>query len=664
MQFTLIFFTGAAQGLAEICGCTVDSKKQDVIIQWVLSYRNIKDDSSAKEGMMWFFTFLPYTLRESFAAKIETVLPVILKGLSDNNDGVREVAMRAGKVVVSVLGMNHAVELAPAILTGLFQEDWRIRLDSLQLLGDLLYLIGDTKVAGSNEEGEDDGTISGTVKVVANIKACIGIEKTIEVLSGIYLVRSDVVVQVRQAALVIWKSVVSNTPRTILEIMPTLVQLIVEKLSSNVEDLQEMAGKCVGEIVTKLGDKILPAVIRPLQEGLVSEKEDRRLGSSIGLFQVMNACSRKQCEEHINAIIGTIKLAICDTSQQVVELAARTFMILYKTAGSIAVNEIVPALLKNIESDGEQSVLALRGLREIVALKPRDMLEYLLPMFTKSPIELVAANALKSVIEVSGQYLHFQFGNLIPCLTNELCSFPCESSCIMGEKDKRRFHALVELTGSIVSSIVNNSLNSFISEIGKQIDHETNCLNRKWGLWITEQFFLFCKADYSAYLPVLLKYLLGRIIDADQNVLCALRDCLSAMITNVSADEITGHFEFIKNCITSTASSARHSIHISQHCFSSTGEFILPLFSIPKSLDPFLTMFLHGLMNGSLTTKEIAADMIGEIASIATVETLKPTLIKTIGPLIRIIGERSSSSVKASILKVSWSILIFSFTFS
>lgn len=627
-------YLGAAQGLAEICGVCSDGHKQDLIIQWVLSFRNIKDDSSAREGMMWFLTFLPYTLKESFAQRIDTVLPVILKGLSDNNDGVREVAMRAGKVTVSVLGMNHAVELAPAICSGLFQEDWRIRLDSLQLLGELMFLIGDTKIDslnnGSGEE-EDGCTPNNALKVITNIKAHIGIDKTVEVLSALYMTRADVVVQVRQSALMIWKTVVSNTPRTLLEIMPVLVQLIVDKLSSNIDDLQEMAGKTVGELVTKLGDKILPAIIEPLQKGLMSEQESRRLGSSVGLLQVLDACSRKQCEQHIETIIGAIRLALCDSSSQVIELAARSFMVLYKTVGTIAVNEIVPELLKTISFEGEQSQRALRGLREIVALKPRDMLEYLLPILTASPISMVAANALSAVVEVSGQFLHYQFHILIDCVIRDL-------SFLEGTVDddfQNRFLAMKDLAKAITSSISTLSLSSFLTEIGKHVDHETNSKSRRWACWMLELFFQTCKADYDPYLQLLLKYLLGRIIDVDVSVLFAVRDGLSAMVSAVSAEALSTHFEFIKNCITSTASSARHSITTAKSCFTDEGEYILPLFTLPKSLDPLFAMFLSGLMNGGITTKEIAAEMIGEIAVLSTVEVLKPTLIKTIGPLIR-----------------------------
>ena len=52
--------------------------------------------SASREGLLWFFSFLPATLNEEFAAYISTGLPVVLSGLSDDNDGVREVGGISG----------------------------------------------------------------------------------------------------------------------------------------------------------------------------------------------------------------------------------------------------------------------------------------------------------------------------------------------------------------------------------------------------------------------------------------------------------------------------------------------------------------------------------------------------------------------------------------
>jgi hypothetical protein len=95
----------------------------------------------------------------------------------------------------------------------------------------------------------------------------------------------------------------------------------------------------------------------------------------------------------------------------------------------------------------------------------------------------------------------------------------------------------------------------------------------------------------------------------------------------------------------STVSEAKHRVY--NPLTTST----LPLFSQPKALDPFLTIFLHGLMNGIVLVREYSAEALGEVIALTDAAALKPYLIKTTGPLIRVVGDKFPSSVKAAILK-------------
>ena len=133
----------------------------------------------------------------------------------------------------------------------------------------------------------------------------------------------------------------------------------------------------------------------------------------------------------------------------------------------------------------------------------------------------------------------------------------------------------------------------------------------------------------------------------------AVSNALLALSTAVPLNEFLDHIEFMRSCISSTASAAKHRVGPGQLLPNAAGELILPLFTIPKSLDPLYNILLHGLMNGSVTVREVSADAIGELALFAEVSVLKPLLIKTTGPLIRVVGDRFPSSVKAAILQVS-----------
>jgi hypothetical protein len=105
-------------------------------------------------------------MTSSLGPFIKEILPVILSGLSDENEGVREVALRAGQVLVGVLGQEFALEILPGLRAGLYEDDDRIRLSALTLLGELLYLVAETKAVGvapGIDDDDDEMTASGSL---------------------------------------------------------------------------------------------------------------------------------------------------------------------------------------------------------------------------------------------------------------------------------------------------------------------------------------------------------------------------------------------------------------------------------------------------------------------------------------------------------------------
>lgn len=518
--------SGAAQGLAEICGTALTEERVQQVLQTVLRLQF--HSSSGREGLLWFLSFLPATLNENFAAYISITLPVILSGLSDENDGVREVALRAGQVIVYKLGISHTSELIPSLTDGMFQEDWRIRLSSVQLLGELLCMVGDIRATNSGD-GEDDGEYdevgNNTTRVGLKIRQHIGENESYKVLASLYIVRFDLSMNVRQSALNTWKSIVSNSPRTLLQIMPVLVLELIEKLASPSEMLRTVAGASLGDIVSKLGDKVLPTVIKPLREGLRSSSVSQRQGVCSGLSEILNACSKKQAEDYITILIPALQQALCDPSLEVCNQAARAFMTLFKTIGVKAIDQIVPALLQSYGSgDSEESILALQGLREIVQLRPRDLLEYLLPTLMVSPVTCTSAKALGAIMSVAGPQLHHYFVSLIPTLVHELSitddkvqslQKSLDSSITSLDSEQVRFEALKEASISVMGAIVTEGVHNLINDISKQIEHESSVKRRRWGCWLLGQFFTHSQASFTDYIPVFLKFLLSRVAEFD-----------------------------------------------------------------------------------------------------------------------------------------------------
>ena len=64
-----------------------------------------------------------------------------------------------------------------------------------------------------------------------------------------------------------------------------------------------MAARTLGDIVRKLGEKVLPEIIPILERGLDSDDSDKRQGVCIGLSEIMSSTGRDHVSTHIFIII-------------------------------------------------------------------------------------------------------------------------------------------------------------------------------------------------------------------------------------------------------------------------------------------------------------------------------------------------------------------------
>ena len=94
-----------------------------------------------------------------------------------------------------------------------------------------------------------------------------------------------------------------------------------------------------------------------------------------------------------------------------------------RTIGPRAIDDIVPSLFALISEDDDDasSKLALSGLREIVKVRSKDLLEYVLSSrLMSSAITVVGAKILIVIAEGCGPNLNHYFSVIVPHLTQEL----------------------------------------------------------------------------------------------------------------------------------------------------------------------------------------------------------------------------------------------------
>jgi HEAT repeat protein len=479
--------SGAAQGLTEVLIASGTEVVDEVLRNELLPLADYME-ASTREGVLWMITFLPPAMGQNFSPYIDVSLGPLVRGLSDDNENVRDVAMRAGRVLIRSHGKVHMDKILPSLEEGLENEDHRIRLASLSLLGNLLSTIGGTSVLRGDGDTQDD--IRRAERAQAQIALVLGPDTRRRVLSKLYMARSDNTHAVRHSAIQIWKTVVSVTARALRDILAVLVNLIVTTLATGDEERTVVAGQCLGDVVTKLGESVLPQIIPVLRNSLYNGDEQTKRGVCVGLTDVLKGSTKEQILRFLEIITKLVQDALSDDDEQVRSMASACFQELYNLVGTLAFDEIVPSLmvsLANNDNENEQR-RALNGLTGILAVRSRELLPYIIPRLISRPISANHARALGRISSVTPTTIQNHLSSIIPTIIFELA----EST----EADER-IDAVRECSRDICASVGTSGVNTLIGEIAAKCGSDKPAIGREccgmFSVVVTERKFFLGK---------------------------------------------------------------------------------------------------------------------------------------------------------------------------
>ncbi|GAB4855804.1 eIF-2-alpha kinase activator GCN1 [Ancistrocladus abbreviatus] len=618
--------SGAAQGLSEVLAALGTDYFEHVLPDIIRNCSHQK--AYVRDGYLTVFKYLPRSLGVEFQNYLQQVLPAILDGLADENESVRDAALSAGHVLVEHYATTSLPLLLPAVEEGIFNDNWRIRQSSVELLGDLLFKVAGTSGKSLLEGGSDDEGASTEAHGRAIIEV-LGREKRNEVLAALYMVRTDVSVTVRQAALHVWKTIVANTPKTLKEIMPVLMDTLISSLASSSNERRQVAGRSLGELVRKLGDRVLPLIIPILSQGLNDPDSSRRQGVCIGLSEVMASAGKSQLLSFMDELIPTIRTALCDSVTEVRESAGLAFSTLYKSAGMQAIDEIVPTLLHALEDD-ETSDTALDGLKQILSVRTAAVLPHILPKLVQLPLTEFNAHALGALAEVAGPGLSPHLSTVLPALLSAMAD------------DNVDIQELAKKAAETVVLVVDEEgVEPLISEFLKGVGDSKASIRRSTS-YLIGYFFKNSKLYLVDEAPNLISTLIVLLSDSDSATVVVAWEALSRVIGSVPKEVLPNYIKLVRDAVSTSRDKERRK--------KKGVPVLIPGFCLPKALQPLLPIFLQGLMSGSADLREQAALGLGELIEVTSEQTLKDFVIPITGPLIRIVGDRFPWQVKSSIL--------------
>merc|ERR1719180_463507 len=436
---------------------------------------------------------------------------------------------------------------------------------------------------------DDNFEIESGLNIITNM---LGTERRNRVLAGLYMGRSDVALMVRQSALHVWKVIVTNTPRTLREILPTLFNLLLSCLASSNYDKRQVAARTLGDLVRKLGERVLPEIIPILERGLDSDDNDKRQGVCVGLSEIITSTSRDMVLTFVDSLVPTVRKALCDKDAQVRMAAAKTFDALHTTVGSRALDDILPCMLEQL-SDPALHEFTLDGLRQVMAIKSRAVLPYLIPQLTASPVNTKALSILASV---AGEALNRHLAKILPALLTSLA-------------ESHGTNLQVEELGfcqAVVLSVEDEQGVSYVMDILLEYCRSQDSVTRRGAVTLLHAFCDQTKVDYSEFVPQLIRALILLFTDTDAGVLSEAWAALNAVTKTLDAGEQMSH-----------VADVRQAVRFALADLKSDSE-LLPGFCLPKGISPILPIFRESILNGAPELKESAAQGLGEVIKVTS----------------------------------------------
>ena len=608
---------GSAQALSEVLAGLGTGRLEETLPTILQNVSSAKP--TVREGFMTLFIFLPACFGNSFANYLSQIIPSILGGLADDLEAIREISLRAGRLLVKNFATKAIDLLLPELQRGLADDSYRIRLSSVELVGDLLFnLTGISSLTDAEEQGET-ATNAGQ-----SLLEVLGEDRRNRVLSSLYICRCDTSGQVKAAALAVWKALVA-TPRTLRELVPTLTQMIITRLASSNREHKAIAASALAELIRKAGDGVFAALLPSLEEGLqTSTDPDNRQGICIALREVVSAAQPEALQDHEDKLISIVRIALVDSNPDVREAAAESFDALQQQFGKGVVDQVLPYLLGLLREE-DSADNALQALLTLLTENTRAnvILPNLIPTLLTNPITAFNAKALASLARVGGSSMTRR----LPIVLNTLADNE------IAIKDPELLQDLEAAFDAVLQSVDDGQgLNTAMSVMLAMVKHEDH-RKRTVAAKHLASFFGASNIDYSRYNQDLIRVLLISFDDRDKEAVQAAWSALSQLQTHLRKEEMESLVGSTRQVLQQVGVSGSN----------------LPGFALPKGIQPILQIFLQGLMNGTSEQRIQAALGISDIIDRSGPESLKPFVTNITGPLIRVVGERSEG-VKSAIL--------------
>ena len=244
--------SGAAQGYAEIL---VSFDEAFIDRHLMLLINKIQEGNHiVKEGYLSIFVFLPGCLGDKFEKYFELIFPLIIEGFSDDHENVRNVSNKIFEICIKIFARKNTTELVEPLLDRLFSDNWRIRNSSIALIRTLISNLG-------KEFSKEDSEYFKK-------------ELRDRILTSTFILKSDSSGNTETLANIIWRDYVDNIPKYLSKILVNIYHQLINLIyDERNEETYNIARLNVGLLATKYSDKFFNELIPIIRETIAKEKD-------------------------------------------------------------------------------------------------------------------------------------------------------------------------------------------------------------------------------------------------------------------------------------------------------------------------------------------------------------------------------------------------------
>jgi len=132
---------GAAFGIAGIvAGAGIGTLYSSDILSELAAAALNKKDAKAREGALFAYEALLYSLGRLFEPFVSQILPFLLVTYGDSANEVRTATSDTAKMIMRTISGHCVKEILPSLLAGLEEPQWRSKKGSIEMLGAMAYL--------------------------------------------------------------------------------------------------------------------------------------------------------------------------------------------------------------------------------------------------------------------------------------------------------------------------------------------------------------------------------------------------------------------------------------------------------------------------------------------------------------------------------------------